>query len=385
MIYMTIQVQSISMLLAKKASRGHRHEGPSFVLVALRDYQFTIDIAEELGIPALAFAMHGACSYLALLYMPKLGESPFPADDPVCGVPGMEGFLRRRDLPRGLYYAEQGHKTPGCSSSPRSPLVPARHVHSYSTPPRPWSNQRSLTLRRAQAIAIGPLHARSRFAASASLWQEDDGCMAWLDGHEDRSVVYVSLGSRAVITHEQFTEFLSGLVATGYAFLWALRPDMVQMTSSTLLREAIGAVEGGKARVVEWAPQRDVLQHQAVGCFLTHAGWNSNLECAMEGVPMVCWPFFSEQQINSRFVGAVWRTGLDMKDVCDRGVVERTVREAMDHGVRRDQRGGPSYGAAVEAECRGAGVVVVVRVGAARPLHQGAQHQVLLKPRTNED
>uniref|UniRef100_A0A453R1J0 Uncharacterized protein n=1 Tax=Aegilops tauschii subsp. strangulata TaxID=200361 RepID=A0A453R1J0_AEGTS len=39
MIYMTIQVQSISMLLAKKASGGRRHEGPSFVLVALRDYQ----------------------------------------------------------------------------------------------------------------------------------------------------------------------------------------------------------------------------------------------------------------------------------------------------------------------------------------------------------
>ena len=238
--------------------------------------------------------------------------------------------------------------------------------------------------RTSDVFAVGPLHARSRLTASASLWQEDDGCMAWLDSHEDQSVVYVSLGSRAVITHEQFTEFLSGLVATGYAFLWALRPDMVQMTSSTLLREAIGAVEGGKAHVVEWAPQRDVLRHRAVGCFLTHAGWNSTLECALEGVPMVCWPFFSDQQINSRFVGAVWRTGLDMKDVCDRGVVERTVREAMDHGVRRDQGGGPSYGAAVEAGCR-AGGAVVIRVGAARPLHQGAQHQVLLKPRTNED
>jgi hypothetical protein len=42
--------------------------------------------------------------------------------------------------------------------------------------------------------------------------------MAWLDGQPDRSVVYVSLGSHAVISHEQFTEFLSGLVGTGYAF-----------------------------------------------------------------------------------------------------------------------------------------------------------------------
>jgi hypothetical protein len=44
---------------------------------------------------------------LAFLSAPKLfelGELPFPAggdlDDPVRGVPGMESFLRRRDLPR---------------------------------------------------------------------------------------------------------------------------------------------------------------------------------------------------------------------------------------------------------------------------------------------
>ncbi|XBI58666.1 hypothetical protein VPH35_039866 [Triticum aestivum] len=104
------------------------------------------------------------------------------------------------------------------------------------------------------------------------------------------------------------------------------------MASSALLREAVAVAQAGKAKIVEWAPQLDVLRHRAVGSFLTHAGWNSTLECAVEGVPMVCWPFFLDQQMNSRLVGAVWRTGLDMKDVCDRAVVERMVREAMMSG-----------------------------------------------------
>ena len=84
------------------------------------------------------------------------------------------------------------------------------------------------------------------------------------------------------------------------------------------------------------SPAPTVLRHRAAGCFLTHAGWNSTLEAAIEGVPTVCWPFNADQQINSRFVGAVWKTGLDMKDVCDRAVVEKTVRGAMESAeIRR--------------------------------------------------
>jgi hypothetical protein len=65
---------------------------------------FAIEIAEELGIPALSFVPFSAFSHLAMLAVPKLveqGQIPSRADDPVSGVLGMEGFLRPRDLPRG--------------------------------------------------------------------------------------------------------------------------------------------------------------------------------------------------------------------------------------------------------------------------------------------
>ncbi|CAL5062728.1 unnamed protein product [Urochloa decumbens] len=288
---------------------------------------WAIDIAEELGVPALAFRTASACSFLAYLSVPDLlesGELPFPAsgggglDEPVRGVPGTEGFLRRRDLPIQCRRRRS-------DSDDVDPML--RTLVDLTVQSR---KARALILNTAASLehaalahiaphmrdvfAIGPLHAMHP-TPSGSLWREDDGCMAWLDAQADRSVVY----------------FLSGLVAAGYPFLWVLRPDMVGVSQATVLQEVARATGNGEqARVVAWAPQRDVLRHRAVGCFLTHAGWNSTLEAVVEGVPMVCWPFFADQQINSRFVGAVWRNGLDMKDVCEREAVERTVREAME-------------------------------------------------------
>uniref|UniRef100_A0A0E0AHP4 Glycosyltransferase n=1 Tax=Oryza glumipatula TaxID=40148 RepID=A0A0E0AHP4_9ORYZ len=300
----------------------------------------------------------------------ELGELPFPGrggddglDERVRGVPGMESFLRRRDLPIQCRHlaATTTHGDPLLTS------VVAATAHSRNA--RALLNTAislehpaltHLARHMRDVFAIGPLHAMSPApAAATSLWRHDDGCMAWLDSQPNQSVVYVSLGSLTVISHEQFTELLSGLLAAVYPFLWVLRPDcevsgrkltmiLWQLNkplntnmagnnhNDALLRQALLDVAGAGASVVPWAPQRDVLRHRAVGCFLTHSGWNSTAEGVAEGVPMVCWPFFADQQINSRLVGAVWGNGVDMKDACERGVVERSVKEAMESGeIRR--------------------------------------------------
>ncbi|KAL0382124.1 UNVERIFIED_CONTAM: 7-deoxyloganetic acid glucosyl transferase [Sesamum calycinum] len=50
---------------------------------------------------------------------------------------------------------------------------------------------------------------------------------------------------------------------------------------------------------------------------------------------MIVWPFYADQQVNSRLVGEVWRVGVDMKDICDRKTIEKAVRELME--VRREE------------------------------------------------
>ncbi|KAJ4830806.1 hypothetical protein Tsubulata_036993, partial [Turnera subulata] len=71
------------------------------------------------------------------------------------------------------------------------------------------------------------------------------------------------------------------------------------------------------------------LGSQSNWWFFTHSGWNSTLESIVAGVPMICWPFFADQQMNSRFISEVWKLRLDMKDVCDRKIVEEMVNDLM--------------------------------------------------------
>ncbi|KAK9841892.1 hypothetical protein WJX84_011815 [Apatococcus fuscideae] len=48
-------------------------------------------------------------------------------------------------------------------------------------------------------------------------------------------------------------------------------------------------------RVIEWAPQNDILAHPATRAFVTHAGANSLYEAAYHAVPVVAIPFFGDQ------------------------------------------------------------------------------------------
>ncbi|XWS55625.1 hypothetical protein CRYUN_Cryun09bG0016900 [Craigia yunnanensis] len=163
---------------------------------------------------------------------------------------------------------------------------------------------------------ICPLHGLSNvlikddpspLASTKSIqWKEDRDCITWLDSQPSKSVVFVSFGSIVSFTHDQMLEFWHGLVNSGKPFLWVLRPNSIigEDDPGNILMDFEERTKD-KGLIVSWTPQEEVLAHPAVGGFLTHCGWNSTLESIYAGVPMICWPAITDQQVNSRCVSNV--------------------------------------------------------------------------------
>ncbi|KAE8038048.1 hypothetical protein FH972_010594 [Carpinus fangiana] len=132
-----------------------------------------------------------------------------------------------------------------------------------------------------------------------------DACMKWLNDRPKGSVVYVSFGSFAELKVEQIEELACGLKMSNMSFLWVVRALEEEKLPKTFVEETFE-----KGLVVHWCPQLEVLTHEAVGCFVTHCGWNSTLEALSLGVPMVAVPQWTDQSTNAKYIMDVWKMGL---------------------------------------------------------------------------
>ncbi|EMS35643.1 UDP-glycosyltransferase 85A3 [Triticum urartu] len=168
-------------------------------------------------------------------------------------------------------------------------------------------------------------------AGGLSLWKQDSECLAWLDTQQPGSIVYANFGSLTVLSTDQLAEFAWGLAASGHPFLWSIRDNLVPGAGagmSSLPPEFVAAT-ARRCCLTAWCPQDQVLGHPAVGCFLTHNGWNSTCESVAAGVPMVCWPGFADQYTNCKYACEVWGVGLRLDDEVRREQVASHVGHAM--------------------------------------------------------
>ncbi|KAF8023547.1 hypothetical protein BT93_F0911 [Corymbia citriodora subsp. variegata] len=308
---------------------------------------FTLDAAEALGVPEVLFWTMSACGFMGYVqYRSLIDKGLIPLKDAsyltngyldtiIDWIPGMRN-IRLRDLPSFIRTTDPDDLIIDFSlrETERSKRASAIVFNTFDS-----LEHEVLDALRAMfppIYTLGPLHLLTEQlpdndtrSIGSNLWKEDLGCLEWLDLKQPGSVVYVNFGSITVMSPMQLVEFAWGLANSGQTFLWVIRPDLVVGDIAILPPEFL-AMTRERSLLASWCPQERVLNHPAVGGFLTHSGWNSTIESIAVGVPVVCWPFFAEQQMNCRYSCEEWGIGMEIDGDVKREEVERQVRELME-------------------------------------------------------
>ncbi|KAL9237539.1 hypothetical protein vseg_012074 [Gypsophila vaccaria] len=166
-------------------------------------------------------------------------------------------------------------------------------------------------------------------------------CIQWLDARDNGSVVYVSMGSMASPEPDQMEEIARALQKSNKYFLWVVRTSEENKLPSNFREDT-----SEKGLIVNWCPQLEVLAHRAIGCFVTHCGWNSTLEAISLGVPMVAFPQWSDQFTNAKWIKDFWRVGDRVKANVDcfatRDDIELCISHVMEGEFAKEVRSNAS-------------------------------------------
>ncbi|CAL4958363.1 unnamed protein product [Urochloa decumbens] len=218
-------------------------------------------------------------------------------------------------------------------------------------------------------IPIGPLvDLDGEDTVRGDMIEAADGeCVAWLDAHPPRSVVYASVGSVVELSADEVAEMAHGLASTGLPFLWVVRPDTRPLLPEGFLLDgaagagAVAAARGSGA-VVQWSPQERVLAHGATACFLTHCGWNSTLETVAAGVPVVAFPQWGDQCTDAKFLVEELGVGVRLR-------APPLTREAVRDAVELAVAGPEADGMRARAKAWSAAARAAVAPGGAADRH----------------
>ncbi|XP_058179556.1 linamarin synthase 2-like [Rhododendron vialii] len=309
---------------------------------------FGIEAAKEVGVPEVQFWTASACSFMGYLHYRELikrGIFPFKdenfvtdgtLDTPIDWIPGMKD-IRLKDLPSLLRTTDPndigfdffGEEAQNCL---KSSAIIFNTFDEFEQ-----EVLEAIASKFPRIYNIGPLSLLSKQVNTNSqlnslnpnLWKEDSKVFEWLDRKEPNSVVYLNYGSITVMSAENLREFAWGLANSKHPFLWIVRPDVVMGDSAKLPEEFLEETKD-RGLLVSWCPQAKVLKHPSTGAFLTHCGWNSTIEAVCGGTPVICWPYFADQQTNCRYACTTWGMGVEVNNDVKRDEVEALVREMME-------------------------------------------------------
>ncbi|WCJ31912.1 UDP-Glycosyltransferase superfamily protein [Euphorbia peplus] len=309
---------------------------------------FGIKAAQQLNIPQVQFWTASACSFMCYLEYSELrrrGLIPHKIEDlmnqevgdtPIDWIQGVDN-IRLKDIPTFIgttndevMYDFMGSEAENCLNS--SAII----FNTFDAFEDKALQELTASKFSPNIYTIGSSNLLEKHVSAtqsksfeSSLWKEDSECLKWLDKWEPNSVVYVNYGSIAVMTSERLKEFAQGLANSKCPFLWIIRKGSIK-GDSEMLPEGFLEEISERGLLASWCSQEKVLSHRAVGAFVTHCGWNSTIEAVSHGVPIICWPFFADQQTNGRYACTEWGNGMEVNYDVKREEIERLVKEMME-------------------------------------------------------
>jgi hypothetical protein len=348
------------LLVARLRDNGGDAAPPVTCVLPTALMSFALEVAQELGVPSMVLWGGSAASLMGHMRLRELRERGYlPLKDEACltnghleetvidwipGVPpislgDVSSFVRTTDPDDfGLWFNDT--EANNCAKAGALVLNTFDALEADVLAALGAEYPRIYTVGPLGTLLRGHLEEEEEdgMEMELSLWMQDAACLAWLDKQEPGSVVYANFGSLTVVTAAQLAEFAWGLGATGRPFLWVVREDLVHGggNAAALLPPEFLVETAARRCLATWCPQERVLRHRAVGCFLTHNGWNSTCEGLAAGVPMVCWPVYADQFTNCKYACKVWGVGRRLDAEVRRDQVAAHANEAMEsEEVRR--------------------------------------------------
>ncbi|KAK4431418.1 UDP-glycosyltransferase 88B1 [Sesamum alatum] len=317
-----------------------------------------LPIAAQLNIPTYYFFTSGACILAFFHYLPTIHNTTtksFRDMSSLLHVPGIPPFIPSSDMVKPMLDRDTTDYESFLNFAknlPNSAGVIVNTFEALETKPLKAIREGKCNPggRTPPVFSVGPLLASEGRQGGGGIHD----CLNWLDKQSSKSVVYLCFGSLGLFSAAQLKEIAVGLERSGQRFLWVVRSPPSDDNSKRFLPPPepdldsllpAGFLDRTKDRglvVKSWAPQVAVLNHESIGGFVTHCGWNSMLEAVCAAVPMVAWPLYAEQKMNRLVLVEDMRVALRMEVAEDDFVaaeeVEQRVRELMESEKGREIR-----------------------------------------------
>ncbi|XP_074285322.1 UDP-glycosyltransferase 82A1 [Silene latifolia] len=301
---------------------------------------WAINVGKQRGIKLVGFWPAMLATYSLFSSIPQLVQTGHISDS---GLPKLQGHishlyqppLKIEDLP--WLIGTQGAKIARfkfwARTMERSELLRCILVNSFPNETQSGINSSkwaSNQINGPKIYPIGPLRSNG-LCESPSFWKEDESCLDWLNQQKPNSVVYISFGSWvSPIGEAKVRNLALSLEELRKPFIWVLGPSW----RNGLPKGYIERVENF-GKIVAWAPQMVVLRHVAIGCYLTHCGWNSTMEAIECKKTMLCLPVAGDQFLNCEYIVNVWKIGVKMSGVCFADVSDGINRVMEDRSMKK--------------------------------------------------